>query len=43
MKVVFVGTDGRGRRAINKAMVGAPFPISFINDLEKAKEWLIPI
>jgi len=42
MKVVFVGTDGRGRRAINKAMVGAPFPISYISDLEKAKEWLIP-
>ncbi|MBN1892754.1 MAG: hypothetical protein JW780_08235 [Clostridiales bacterium] len=43
MKVAFVDTDGRGRRVIKKALAGAPFPISFISDLEKAKEWLIPI
>lgn len=40
-RVVFVGTDKYTQRKIRKALSGAPFALSFINDFEKAKEWLV--
>lgn len=40
-RVVFVGTDKASRRTIKNALSGAQFALEFINDFEKAKEWLV--
>lgn len=40
-RVAFVGTDKASRRKIKNALGGAQFAIEFINDFEKAKEWLV--
>ncbi|MGN0578853.1 MAG: hypothetical protein ACI4J4_09555 [Ruminiclostridium sp.] len=40
-RVVVVGTDLITRRKIKKALFGAAFALNFINDFEKAKEWLV--
>ena len=40
-RVAFVGTDLITRRKIKKSLIGAPFALNFINDFEKAKEWLV--
>lgn len=40
-RVVFVGTDSYSKRKIKKSLAGSGFALSFINDFEKAKEWLV--
>lgn len=40
-RVVFVGVDRMNKRNIKKALFQAPFALNFINDFEKAKEWLV--
>ncbi|MGN0674665.1 MAG: hypothetical protein ACI4KG_02855 [Oscillospiraceae bacterium] len=39
-RVVFVGTDRAAKRKIKSALAQAAFALDFINDFEKAKEWL---
>lgn len=42
-RVCFIGVNGRARRAISKRLTpNASFPYCFLNDMEKAKEWLLP-
>lgn len=40
-RVVFVGVDKKIKRKIERELAGASFVLSFINDFEKAKEWLV--
>lgn len=40
-RVVFVGTDSYSKRKIKTALAASGFALSFINDFEKAKEWLV--
>lgn len=40
-RVVFVGTDSYSKRKIKTALAASSFALSFINDFEKAKEWLV--
>ena len=40
-RVVFVGTDVKTRRKIKATLSDAAFALAFINDFEKAKEWLV--
>ncbi|NLL78719.1 MAG: hypothetical protein GX234_02725 [Clostridiales bacterium] len=40
-RVVFVGVNISAQKEIKKALKGAPFVLNFINDFEKAKEWLV--
>ncbi len=40
-RVCFVGTDRKSRKAINKILTGRKFALDFIDDFEKAKEWLV--
>ena len=40
-RVVFVGVNGVVKRNIKSLLGKAPFACNFINDFEKAKEWLI--
>ena len=40
-RVVFVGADWQIKRRLQKSFAGAPFALNFINDFEKAKEWLV--
>ncbi len=42
-KVAIVGCGGKDRRVFERALteVGVDYPVAFINDFEKAKEWLI--
>lgn len=40
-RVVFVGTDKTEQRKIKRMLKGAFFALNFINDFEKAKEWLV--
>ncbi|MGN0641866.1 MAG: hypothetical protein ACI4JJ_01850 [Huintestinicola sp.] len=40
-RVVFVGADRAAQKKIKSVLEGAPFALKFINDFEKAKEWLI--
>lgn len=42
LRVCFIGTDKRTERALQYALYGGSFAVTFINDFEKAKEWLIP-
>ena len=42
MRICFIGADGKSKRFIRHALSGRnDFSIAFINDTEKAKEWLI--
>ena len=41
MKVCFVGTDKRTERALKVSLKERTFALAFIDDLEKAKEWLV--
>lgn len=41
-RVCFVGVDKAHSRKIRKILDNNGFPIAFIDDFEKAKEWLIP-
>ena len=41
MRVVFVGTDRNTKKKLKNVFSGAPFALNFINDFEKAKEWLV--
>ncbi|MGM9624612.1 MAG: hypothetical protein ACI3XM_02775 [Eubacteriales bacterium] len=41
-RVCFVGVDKAHGRKIRKILDNNGFPIAFIDDFEKAKEWLIP-
>ena len=41
MRVVFVGADRNTKKKLKNAFSGAPFALTFINDFEKAKEWLV--
>lgn len=34
-------TDKAAKRKIKKALVSADFALAFINDFERAKEWLV--
>lgn len=40
-RVVFVGVDKKVKRKIENVLEGASFALDFINDFEKAKEWLV--
>lgn len=40
-RVVFVGTDKTDRRKIKSALSAKTFALNFIDDFEKAKEWLV--
>lgn len=40
-RVVFVGINRTIKRKIKKAFLEASFALNFINDFEKAKEWLV--
>lgn len=40
-RVVFVGVDRNDRKKIERVLREASFICNFINDFEKAKEWLI--
>ena len=42
MKIVFVGVNKPTKKKFEKVLHGGPFSFAFINDFEKAKEWLIP-
>lgn len=41
MRVVFVGINISVKRKIKKALLETSFALNFINDFEKAKEWLV--
>lgn len=40
-KVVFVGVEKKLQKRMKKEFLGHGFAVAFINDFEKAKEWLI--
>ena len=40
-RVAVVGADAVSRRKLKKALCGGGFALKFINDFEKAKEWLV--
>ena len=40
-RVAFVGVDKTAKRALEAALGSPPFALAFINDFEKAKEWLV--
>ena len=40
-RVVLVGTDPVARIRLRHSLTGAPFVLGFINDFERAKEWLV--
>ncbi|MDD6039345.1 MAG: hypothetical protein PUD20_11215 [bacterium] len=40
-RVVFVGLNLKNRYKIKRQLQSAPFAYTFINDFEKAKEWLV--
>ena len=40
-RVAFVGADKPTRRALTAALASPPFALAFIDDFEKAKEWLV--
>ena len=40
-RVVFVGVNRKEKRYIQNLLSGATFAYNFINDFEKAKEWLV--
>ena len=40
-RVVFVGVNRTEKRNIKQLLREAPFACNFINDFEKAKEWLV--
>lgn len=40
-RVVFVGVDKTVKRQMKNMLAGASFALNFINDFEKAKEWLV--
>ncbi len=42
-KIAIVGCSGKDRRVFERALAEArvDYPVAFINDFEKAKEWLI--
>lgn len=40
-RVAIVGADGGTKRKLKKALCGGGFALKFINDFEKAKEWLV--
>lgn len=42
-RVVFVGVDRRVRHDIKRLLCEAPFAYHFLNDFEKAKEWLVQV
>lgn len=42
MRVCFIGTDRKIQRMFRRALYGkSNFSVSFINDFEQAKEWLV--
>lgn len=42
MRICFIGADGKSKRLIRHALSDRnDFSVAFINDTEKAKEWLI--
>lgn len=40
-RVVFVGVDKTVKKKLKNTFLGAPFAFDFVNDFEKAKEWLV--
>ena len=40
-KVVFVGTDKQTKKKLIQELANREFALAFINDFEKAKEWLV--
>ena len=40
-RVVFVGANWQIKCKLRKSFAGAPFALNFLNDFEKAKEWLV--
>ena len=40
-RVVLVGTGSVARIRLRRSLTGAPFALCFINDFERAKEWLV--
>lgn len=40
-RVCFIGTDRRTKRALKAALKNKTFALGFIDDFEKAKDWLI--
>ncbi|MDY4977137.1 MAG: hypothetical protein SO147_09615 [Clostridia bacterium] len=43
LRVCLIGTDRKSQRLLRHALSDtAVFSVAFINDMEKAKEWLIP-
>ncbi|MDO5603027.1 MAG: hypothetical protein Q4G07_09690 [Oscillospiraceae bacterium] len=40
-RVVFVGAQPSVKRKIKSALYGGTFSLNFIDDFEKAKQWLV--